>query len=158
MRDLALKIETGQIVVALLRDVETVADEHQGCLDLGRQRKARAEERLFSEGEPLGVAAANQRQARARLSYFLRSQLDALVIAVNAGRLDAERLQLLDDVGLRLPLAGAAGVAALEPVIGEHLDRAPPRLAVEIWSRGYRARQQNACQRREIPNHQVSSL
>jgi len=59
-------------------------------------------------------------------------ELDGLVETVRAGGLKTGFLELFDGVSLGFAQAFAAGVAALERIVGKEFDVRPPGVAVEM--------------------------
>ena len=124
--DLAAEILAGEVVDLQLGDRQAVADERERRLDLRRRIDAHRERGVRSERDRFDLAVAHQRQARLRLDDLPRRELDGLQVARGAGRRQAGRLELLGDVGRRLLVALAAGVAALEVVARQERDVRPP--------------------------------
>ena len=130
-RDLALKIEAGKIVEVVFRNAQAVTHKHQRGFHFRSKVHARAEDRIFSQGQRLRFAIAKQRSARLLLHQLPRHKFHWLVVALDARGLKACALQLADHVGLCLFQPWASRVAAFHVVRGQDLYVLPPRFPVE---------------------------
>ena len=59
-RNLALEIEPGKIVKVVFRNAQAVTHKHQRSFHFGSKVHARAEDRIFSQGQRLRFAIAKQ--------------------------------------------------------------------------------------------------
>ena len=130
-RHLALQVQPRKIVEILFRNAQAIADKYQRRFDLGRQVDARAEDHIFSQGQRLRLAIANQSGARLRLHQLARYELHRLVKPLRPRRLKACRLQLADGVSFRPLQPRASRVTTFHVVGGQHLDVVPPGFPVE---------------------------
>ena len=124
--DGALEIHALEVVDLSLRDVEAVAHEHHRCINSRRRIDAKADVGVLTKHQRLGLAVADQRQARLRFDNLARVEFDRLHVAANTGWLQPSLLELRRNVFGRKFVSRAAGVAALHAVVGERLDMGKP--------------------------------
>jgi hypothetical protein len=134
--DLAVQVETLQIVEMRFRNDEGVTHEDHGRIQRGRKIGAAAQAGVGAECQRNLAAVADQRQARLIGNQGAPFELDGLLIAVRAARLESEPLELRGDVLHGLLKALGAHVAALKFVVGEELDVRPPQFALGGIIRG----------------------
>ena len=127
--DLAAHVEAAIIVIAVARHVEPVADEDERRRQRQRRRiGARPHDHLAAMGE------ASARRSEASLLPAGRSGRTRPA-GTNCRRragLQAERRELGGDVARRDVVAAAAGVAALEQVVGEEGDMGAEGVGAEF--------------------------
>src|SRR5262252_8103815 len=93
-------------------------------------RGARTDVSVIGKRKWNGLAFRDECEGRFGFVHFELRETDGLVEAVDAGRLEAGFLKLLDGVRLRLLEAFAAGVASFERIVGKEFDMRPPGVAV----------------------------
>jgi hypothetical protein len=124
--DPAAEIDAGEIVVARLGNVETVADEDERGVDpLGKRRAATDDQILRDAEDGLGPFRVQGDACGGRIEELLL-ELDPLVEALAPGGLQAEAAKALDDESGSAVVAGRAGLTALHRVRGERGHVGPP--------------------------------
>src|SRR5258708_13167168 len=96
--------------------LESVANKHQWSINRRSEVNAGAEHSIFAKRQRFLPTVANQRQAGLTLINLLAAQLDRLIEAVTAGRLQSILLPLLDDVGGRSGQPRASGFASFHVI------------------------------------------
>src|SRR3989454_5438010 len=107
---------------------------------------AHAEHGILAQLYRLGLAIANQLEARVLLVNLPHVEFDRLEIPRGAGRLQTSVLEYLGDIGGGFAMPFAAGVPALELIVGQKLHVGPPAYPVRVPVAG-RGRQHSANKR-----------
>ncbi|MEI9889537.1 MAG: hypothetical protein WDN45_01900 [Caulobacteraceae bacterium] len=127
--DLTLQVQALEVVVAEFRQVQAVADEHQGRIDCRGPRRAAGGDQHVRPGLDRLFRPARPDQDAAALGV-----IDALLLepdrlqeaAVLARRRQPQGLEAADHIVSRQVESLGAGLAALGLVVGYGLDVAPP--------------------------------
>ena len=152
--DFAAEIEAGEIIVPGFGHAQPVADEDHGGLGFGGEVGAAALGGIEAVEDFLAIGADNGDTAFV-VDELAGLELDGLQIAVGAGGFEAEGLHLGGDVFDGFVVAFAAGVAALQFVVGEELDVGPPAVALggEVGREERRGAERENCQSLDLPRH-----
>ena len=124
------------------------------CASTDRRRiDARADDGVLAQHQFLGLAVAHQRQAGFRFFKPARMEADRLDVAVRAGRLQPRAFEFSGHIGGGFAITGAARIAALQFVVRQILDMAPPTVAIRQACHQRRGQQRAARRRQCNPSH-----
>ena len=125
-----MKIDAGEVIPFGFGDGHAIADEDHRRLERAVQLAAGAQRRLLPEDERLFATVPHEGELRLIRDQPARLEHDRLPVAIDAGRLQPDLLELPGDVGGGLLEAFAPHVPALQRIVGEVFDVRPPARAV----------------------------
>ena len=109
--------------------MQAVADEDQRCGNRFGLDRTRAENGIAAEFERLGAAIDQQSHGRFGGNHSSDVELDGLIVAVYARRLQSRGVELRNHVFGGAQIAFRAGEAALHAVVGKSFNLRPPCFA-----------------------------